>query len=163
MPSRNRRQQNVRQGNSWADSSNYRQELNYFTYAFKGHDQEDTMKSFESFIQRNLSEFFSVAEELNVNIKVSYADARSVIKLGGKDRNVLQSLTNTLGTQASNKSGYRDIHQQYIFAIILSQARNTTFRKLIDLIKEYIERLEKNDFEWNIVYYAYYDEMSSSV
>lgn len=146
----------------WHDSTNYRQRLNYFDYGFI-HNRDQTMMSFESFMERNLQEFFSSAETLNVVIPVSYNNARSVIGLGGAYRQVLQQLSNTINMDSSNKNTYgmKEYHQQAIFSLILVQS--TSMQKMINLIKDYLLNLDKAGHEWNVVYYAYYDDLAISL
>lgn len=146
------------QQSRWDDSTSYRQELYFFKYNFADHDNE-LVKTFESFIKRNLMEFFTNAEQLGVIIPVTYADARSVIGLGNKYRPILQELANTIHMNSSNNDVYhqKDRHQQTIFSVILAQA--TSFAKLMNLIKDYLKNIDKSYYEWNVVYYTYYEDM----
>lgn len=137
----------------------YRQELHYFSY--RSHDVR-AIQSFERFIKFNLQPFFSQADELGKIFTVSDAEMRAVINLGGAFRNTLVQLANTISMQSQNhakKDGgtydMKEYHEQMIFSTILYESNSLT--GLINRIKKYLENLSKGFFEWNVVYYSYYE------
>lgn|SRR5699024_6212960 len=139
----------------------YRQRLHYFDYKFT---DETLMYNFENFIYNNVKELFSNAEYLNTRISVSYVQAKAITNKQGAYVETLKSLANTIHMDSSNTSqGYRrkNYHQQAIFSVILTEA--TSFQKLINLIDEYLANLVKGSFEWNVVYYSYYDALTGGI
>lgn len=145
----------------------YRQRLHYFEYEFT-EDRDRLMAEFERFIGINIPEFFSSAEELGVRIKVPYSMAKSVTNKQGKSVETLKSLSNLIGMESMNRpnkdGGQYDMkpyHQQVIFDTILK--KSTSFQKMINLIDEYVANATKSGYEWNVVYYDYYQDSARSV
>lgn len=130
----------------------YRQRLHYFSYNF---DDEELVEQFETFIERNLKEFFTNAEELGVLITVPWARAKSVVN-GTGDAQRLKELANTIsmaGTSYKN-SNLKELHETYIHMEMLKGT--TSFEKLMSEIAKYQQILSKESYKWNVVYYSEY-------
>lgn len=135
------------------ENFSYTQQLHYFNYRFK---DEQLMYDFENVIKHFLKPLFTQAENMRINIPVTYTDAKSIINPNGSYRLTLVNLINTFHMSSENQSNFKNYHQQVILTTILDES--TSMQKLINLVKKYLERLSKVNYEWNVVYYGYYHE-----
>lgn len=141
----------------------YRQKLHYFEYMFS---DDELIKEFEEYIDTNLRELFTYAEHFNTKIRVTLPDVQSVVKnrkvkgvrVLGSYRQLITSVVNTISMQASNRSNFKNRHQQAIFAIILKESR--TFQKLMIELRKYRDNLVSESFAWNRVFYGKYDKFT---
>lgn len=136
----------------------YRQRLHYFD--FQGMD-EQLVKDFETFVIRNLKPFFDNLDMMGKKLKLPWTYVTNILREGSKNQQLLKSLANTIDMRSSNNSKYKDIHQQYIFYVILYESNS--IQALLKKIDIYLSELTKESFTWNKVYYGNYRERTFSV
>src|SRR5699024_10258691 len=134
--------------------------LSYFTHISKN---EQLIQEFEKYIDWHLSELFSSAEMVGKVISVTDSDVRSVLNSKGSYRKTLVSIINTISMKQYNlhtgeEMTYKKIHEQNIFLTIFRQVN--TFQALMNRLREYLDLLTTEQYQWNIVWYTHYRPMS---
>lgn len=145
MSKRKKRNMRERKNKSNARQNMYIQQLSQFEY--KTVDQ-DLIKDFEKFMMNNLDNFITHTDE--IKITVTDLDLRSALR--GKHNSKLKELANTQTEKASNKSTYKEAHQQKSFRKILETA--SSFQKMMNNVNVYLSKLEETDKRWNKVWYG---------
>lgn len=112
---------------------------------------------------------FSSSNQVGTPLQLSYIDVKSVINQNGKDRKVIEEVASKykMANGGSAKAAYKnpnkqdridfnwkEVHEGFIFKYILSQA--TTWRKFINMLKEYLNLLIVHHYQWNVVWYDEY-------
>lgn len=136
----------------------YRQKLHYFDYQF---NDAELIEEFEKFINNNMKSLFSHAERMGKQIKVPWNLARSTIMEGGAYNKTFKKIVNTTIQQSSNYSTHKERHEQYIFAVIISESNHITAVK--NRLEKYLQELSQEAYTWNKVYYGNYLERTFNV
>lgn len=131
---------------------------NFFNYRFNDSELET---KFERFIDNNIPELFSYFGQTNQSYTMSWVDVKGIVNADGKYRQTLVELANMIQIPAGNRSSYKDIHMANIFLTMHLQA-NGNFTRLMQLVRKFLRELPKEDYRYNVVWYAEYLETAST-
>lgn len=130
------------------------QKFPFFNFLF---DDMELERQFEEWINNNALEIFSQVERAGVNYDISYINAKAIVNKSGAYKQILKETMNNINTQPSNNSSYAPFHISAELYNIHRQSGGG-FVKLINTLKRYNALIEKESYQFNVVWYDSFRE-----